>query len=158
MTTFQTEIHINRPPADVFALLVDLPRQTEWMQAIQEVTVEGDGPTQLDTRYHAVHVDHGTRVELENTITAYEPSATLGIKHVMPGTDMHSTYTLKEADGGTHLSVSMSEQPNDVGPRPSALMRLFVGLIRPLVNAQVRKQMNEDMASFKALAETQNSP
>jgi uncharacterized membrane protein len=73
MAPITSSIEIDRSPEEVFAYLDDLARHGEWQSAIEEVTVETDGPTRVGSRARERRRVPGGSREFRYEIVEHDP-------------------------------------------------------------------------------------
>ena len=73
MAPITSSIEIARPPEDVFAYIDDLSRHGEWQTAIEQVTVETEGPTRVGSRARDRRRVPGGVREITYEITEHDP-------------------------------------------------------------------------------------
>jgi uncharacterized protein YndB with AHSA1/START domain len=107
---------IGRPPADVFAFMVEPANLAKWQTVKTYVTPVSEGPPRL-----GYQVREGTKVgprEWEQLVefTEFEPGRVLGVE-VIEGPKSHGRWTLAPDGAGTrvHFEADMNAPPV-VGP------------------------------------------
>jgi uncharacterized membrane protein len=73
MAPITSSIEIARPSEDVFAYIDDLSRHGEWQTAIEQVTVETEGPTRVGSRARDRRRVPGGVREITYEITEHDP-------------------------------------------------------------------------------------
>jgi uncharacterized protein YndB with AHSA1/START domain len=140
--TFAIETPIDRPPAEVFAVVTDLGRLREWQPLIVEVEQLDAGPLGVGTRLREVREVRGRRLEQTVEVAAHEPGRHFGMR-VLEGPlpvdgDLHF-----EPDGaGTRLRLVATG-------RPHGAQRLF----SPLLRAGLRREFRKQYAALREVVE-----
>jgi Polyketide cyclase / dehydrase and lipid transport len=80
--TAEIETRIGRPPADVFAALIDVERYPEWLIASGIVRVErlDPGPLDAGTRLRIHQTVAGRSTVFDGTVTVLAPGAAFGVR------------------------------------------------------------------------------
>jgi carbon monoxide dehydrogenase subunit G len=80
--TAEIETRIARPPADVFAALIDVERYPEWLIASGIVRVErlDPGPLAAGSRLRIDQTVAGRSTVLDGTVTVLAPGAAFGLR------------------------------------------------------------------------------
>ena len=99
------DLEIARPPADVFAFLIDFDHVREWQPATEEIHRETDGPTAVGTRYVQVMRLLGKRIESRIEVTELEAPGRFSIRTSGGPIDFHVTHLLDPSPTGTKVSV-----------------------------------------------------
>lgn len=133
---------IDRPIEEVFAYVSDIGHDVEWGSGVVEVRKTSEGPWGLGTRY--VYVRHvlGRRIEAPGEITAFEPPHRYAFRAESGPVQASGATDLEPAEGGTRLTFSMEAEPGG----------LFK-LAEPLLGNQLRRQMEFELGTLKALLE-----
>ncbi len=96
---------INRPTADVFAVLTDFENEPRWQPAVLESHHTPPGPLGLGTQTFQARKFFGRRVESTSEVTTFEPDRLMvctSTPEVSPSVE--TTYHLEPAEGGTRLT------------------------------------------------------
>ena len=135
---------IDAPIEQVWALLADIERQTEWMTEMKSVRVLGDGPIGVGTTCEAEVRILGITVNDPVTITEFDPPLRYAIRHegTFKGT---GTITLESGADLTTTIVRWQEQLN-----APLLPHLGAIVMAPALGAIFQA----DLARFKELVET----
>jgi carbon monoxide dehydrogenase subunit G len=72
-------VHIERSPAEVWAVVSDLDTHLEWRPALVEFTQVSEGPLTVGSRIREVLRWRGRELVLDDVVTALEPSSHFGI-------------------------------------------------------------------------------
>jgi carbon monoxide dehydrogenase subunit G len=135
-------VHIDRSPADVFAVVSDLPGSSAWVPDLVSVTQLGDGPVGVGTQYSEVVKMGDKEGEGHLVVTDFEPGRLFAHKG-QGGPARFSCRFECHADGtGTrlvhHYTVSMG-----------GMMKMMA----PFLGSWVRKNSEAAMANLKRLLE-----
>ncbi|MEX0834033.1 MAG: SRPBCC family protein [Actinomycetota bacterium] len=141
--------HVDRSPEQVFALLSDIDRHSEWSVKTFRSEKRGDGPVGVGTVYETHGWLPGQGKDHENTvtITAFEPGKRFAFDAKDPrGPVIPSDFVLTAEGGGTRVDRTMTF------PKPPGFQGFMWPVIFPmLVKPAIQKNLN----MFKAKAEEQ---
>ena len=144
-TTWTTTIA--RKPEEVFAVLSDIDRHSEWSQYAFRSKKLTDGPVGVGTEYETHGWLPGQGKDFENhvTITAFDPEKRFAFDAKDPrGPVIPSDFVLTPAGEGTRVERTMTM------PKPDGFQGLLWPVIFPtLVKPAIQKNLNQ----FKALLE-----
>ena len=143
MVTNEKIITINRPVAEVFAYVSDLPRGTEWQPGLMEVRRITQGPEGVGTQYNGVRKFMGRRMESVIEYTTYEPNKKLIFKSVSGNSPMVQSFLFEPTAEGTKLTARLELQT-------SGLM----GLAEPLIASSLKRDVDANYKILKNLLET----
>ena len=104
MNGFEFTEHIARPPQDVFAVLADPTRATEFIDNIKASTKLTDGPVGVGTRFRETRIVRGKEASADLLVSAYEPNTHVGISTEAEGITVEYHYRLAPDAGGTRLT------------------------------------------------------
>jgi len=143
MPVAEDVIVIDRPSAEVFALLDDATRAPEWMESCQSLQAISPAPkgvgTTLDYRYR----QGGDIGQMQGTVTAYAPGKSLSMQFSDAKFTVKLSFELTPTAAGTEVRHSIDIVPG------SALGKLM----GPLIAAGNRKQVASNLARLKGLVE-----
>ena len=127
---------IHRPPAEVFAWLIDFGKWPQWgggnMVSMEQIST---GPLQVGSQLRQVNQTGRKPTETLVQVTQLMPDQTLGFERP----NLHGTFTLESIEVGTRLNASFEVEASGL----SALMyRLFL-----------KQFVASDLRKFKALVE-----
>jgi carbon monoxide dehydrogenase subunit G len=125
---------VERPPADVFALLVDLRRAPEWQPSLQELDVETDGETRVGTSGREVRRAGGRRVESRFEVTELEPDRRLAISTSSSAADVDVVFELEPDGAGTRITSTLHV-------RLKGALRFMERALRGQVEGQTRDDL-----------------
>jgi carbon monoxide dehydrogenase subunit G len=142
MARGELEFHVRRPPADVFAVLADLGRATEWVPDLVSIEQTTPGEVGVGTRYREVVRLGGKTSEAELEVTEYDPPRVFAHDGRGGPSTFSATFTL-EADGdGTRVTHAYAIELS--GP-----MRIM----GPMIKGWVRKNAETAHANLVRLLE-----
>lgn len=127
-------------PADkIFAVLVDIPRQPEWIAEVDAITSPPELPLQVGATYEQSARYFGRSVTVRQEVVALEPNRLL--KQESTGTMPTITSWWLEPDGdGTNVHFEFEGRPSDL-----------YDMIAPGLEGQIRRGFEAQVQSLKAL-------
>jgi hypothetical protein len=134
---------IGRPPADVAAYVMDPVNDRDWIGALTEVEVIGDGPVRPGTQVRRVVRFLGKDMEYVNEIVELSPPERLEMKSVKAPFPMTVTYELEPAGNGTRMRIRTGGDASG-----------FYRVAEPLMSAAVRRGVRSDLKRLKQLLES----
>lgn len=141
MKPVEQTIVIDRPVGEVFAFVTDQRNTPQWQAGLLEVRRLTEGPPGLGTRHALVRNFLGRRMEAANEYTAFEPDKLVTFK-TTSGPPVEASYLFEAAGEGTRLTSRVLL--DGAG---------FFGLVRPVVQAGLRREMEAAFPALKALLE-----
>jgi len=140
VASFKHTVTVPQPPAEVFPWLFDEAKVPRWTSRLQAYEVP-DGSPAAGTRIHQVLKVSGQPLDLELEIVRYEPPGFAESRFSTNGMDVVTTYTLREAGGGTELTQSLE------GKASSFKARMLV----PIVQPKLEGKLTEDLERLREL-------
>ena len=136
-------IHIDRPPADVWAVVSDASTHTAWRPALVEFRQVSEGPLVVGSRIREKIRWRGREIEIDDAVTAFDPPRRLGIRGGWKPADFELDVLLIPDNGGTLASFDWSFFPKTL------LMRLAT----PLLGRTLKNSTKDELAGLKRYAE-----
>lgn len=133
---------IGAPIADVAAYVFDHRHDPEWIGGISSSESVGDPPLRVGSDVRRVASFMGRRIEYVNRVETLEPGRRLHMRSVEAPFPMQVTYAFDDRAGTTEASVRVQGEP-------SSMYRLA----GPLLAAQVRRSVAEDLRTLKRILE-----
>ena len=141
MASFSHTISVPKPPAEVFAWLLDEDKVPRWTGRLQAYERLGDGPLGPGSKMRQVLTVGGQPLDLVLAITRYEPPGFAESRFSTNGLDVVTTYTLREAGGGTELTQSLEGKASGFKAR----------LLVPVVQPKLESKLTEDLERLREL-------
>lgn len=145
MTELHFETVIQRPTADVFALIADLPGYGKWLSASSlygAVMHISDDPIKLGTKY----VDSGKATRMTGSVTTFEPPKRIHFRQttvsLFGSLDIEIQYGLETVDGGTRVQRAVIVRPGGA-----------YQFLEPFLLGSIRKESDRILAKMKAWLE-----
>ncbi len=129
-------IDINRPPARVFASLIDLAKWPEWGGGnLVSMELMSEGPLQVGSQIRQTNRMGGKLTETPVRVAQFVPGQTFGIERP----NLRGAFTLEPLETGTRLDATFQVEAAGI----MALMyRLFL-----------KQFVKSDLRKFKAIVE-----
>jgi uncharacterized membrane protein len=142
MLKIESNIVINRPIEEVFAVLSNFENNPKWSSAFLEAKKTSEGPIGVGTTWRGVAKALGQRIETELECTEYEPNRKCAQKSKSRPFPTEVRQTFEPVEGGTQLGVILQAEPGG-----------FFKLAEPLVNSILKRGIETDFANLKDLME-----
>lgn len=138
MLRIDVTLEIARPPAEVFAALIDLERLPDWQDSALESRC--DGPVREGARIFERRRAMGREIESELEVTTFEPDRRLALKGVNGPVPFSVDHQLVEQDGGgsTFLHVIAEGNPGS-----------FMKLATPMLKRHAERELRGDFERLK---------
>lgn len=133
---------IDRPTADVFAVLTDVSKNTAWSKTSLWGRLTSPPPVRLGTTAREVSRFMGRTMAVDSTIVAFVPDRTFSFVTSTGPFPFRGSFTTDPADGGTLLTSEFVAEP-------TGLLRAADGLFGSLI----RRKFEGDLANLKRLME-----
>lgn len=129
-------LNIDRPPAEVFALVTDVGHQPDWSAAVEKVTDLTDQPPRLGSSWTQVTSLLGHRVEARARVVGLEQDRQFAYRIDRPA-PVQMTWYLDATSTGTHVEVVAEGEAG-----------LFAALVRPMLG-RLKEALDADLARLK---------
>ena len=140
MASFSHTVTIPKPPAEVFPWLLEEDKVPRWTSRLKAYRVP-DGAIGRGTRIHQVLTVGGSDLDLDLEITRYDPPRSAESRFSTNGLDVETTYTLREAGGGTELTQTLEGKASGFKAR----------LLVPVVQPKLESKLTEDLGRLREL-------
>ena len=141
------ETLIARRPDAIWPYVGDPCNQDEWVDGMQDLKIEGDGPPGAGTVIRGAYKGGAGQGPVALRITAFEPEQRLATEGFEGLFLFSGELTLASEGDGTRVRNAMTTES---GHWATAVM--FVAL-RPLMAWCFRRQMRKDLVQLKAILE-----
>jgi uncharacterized protein YndB with AHSA1/START domain len=138
---FTNTIAIERPPAEVFAVLARFENLPRWNHAIGETRQTSPGPVGVGSRYEQVRTQPTPSTETFE-VTGFEPDRSLSIRGTFGPFPGRATYALEPLGKGTRLTNAVELEPTGL-----------LGLVAPLATARVKAAVAANLGALKRILE-----
>jgi hypothetical protein len=137
-----TQTEVGKPRHEVAAFAMDPSNATRWYRNITQVTWVTEPPLEVGSRMRFRARFLGRTLEYTYEIRELVPEERL----VMGMSDgpfaMETTYAFRDTPTGTHMTLRNRGEPEG-----------FMSMIRPVLEASMRRANRADLARLKALLE-----
>ena len=147
MLTFRATTTIDRPAAEVWAVLADYDRDPDWRKGVETMAPSTRGPAVVGTTTDEVLHLGGRTYRNHGEVIRVEPGRRLEWR-TLEGADANGSRTVTPVPGGR------SEVELYLEVRPHGVERL----LRPVLAPMLRKGLHEDLGRLKAALETAPVP
>jgi len=142
MNGFEFTEHIARSPQDVFEVLSNPARATEFLDSIKESRKLTDGPIAVGTKFRETRVVNGKEASADLLVSAYEPHTHVGISAEAEGIKVEYHYRLSPEGGGTRLTWTCELEAG-------GLRKMML----PMVAGIMKKEDGDHLQKLKAYLE-----
>lgn len=137
-------IRIARPPEEVWAVVSDPTTHTSWRPDLVEFRQVSDGPLTVGSKIHEIIGFRGKQIEIDDVVTAFEPSHRLAVKGGWEAADFELDFLLEpEGDGATLVTMDWPLYPK------SLLMKLAA----PFLKGKMESSTAEELEGLKRYVE-----
>jgi hypothetical protein len=143
MATVVMTTRIDRAPADVFAVLADVSKNTTWSKTSISGRLLSPPPVGLGTTAREVSRFMGRRIEVDSTIVAFDSDRTFTFVTSTGPFPFRGSFTTDPDGAGTKLTSEFEAEP-------TGLLRFADGLF----GALIRWKFQGDLANLKRLLES----
>lgn len=133
---------IERPPAEVFAALINVAGHTDWARGPEEIVDISDDPVQLGTTWQQVSKLMGKKIVTRMQVNAYEEARKFGYGGDKP-VPVQILFTLAPVPDGTELRMVASGEPDGI----------FGKMALPILTKSLERQMESDLYALKGILE-----
>ena len=134
-------VTINRPPADVFAVLTDVAHQPDWSKGAGKIRNVSENPAKLGTTWTQISKFVGKEIEAHLKVTDYEANRRFGSQVDKP-IPFQLLFVLEPVGTGTKLTFTATGEPGR-----------FFGVAAPLLRKAIKDTMTSDLGTLKTQLE-----
>ena len=145
MVRIDFTLEVARPPAEVFARLVDLDRLPEWQESALGSSAEG--PIAEGTRITERRRIMGRELENQLEVTAYDPPRRFALKALGGPVPFSVDHELTESGGSTRLRVVAEAKTGT-----------FMKLAEPMLARTAEQELRKDFERLKSQLEAGGYP
>lgn len=146
MAETRLSVTINRPVAEVFAVLSDPERTPEWSSLAVEETMTSPGPIGVGSTYRAVGKTFGRRVVNHNEVVEFVPNRMWTVRVMSGPMRARSTMTFESVQSGTRIVLVSTLESGG----------FLLRLIEPVASRLFKRQFGRDLEHLKELMESGN--
>ena len=137
------EVFVGCDPSTAFDLLAEVRNESRWSSGVTVAELRSDGPVGQGSKFLTVF----RGVQSDVVISDYHRPERLVIAAINDSMDIDTTYTFREANGGTELKVV-----TDVS------LKGLMSVLSPLIRLFMRREVARKYETFKRIVEAQPSP
>ena len=141
MASFSHTVSVPKPPGEVFPWLLEEDKVPQWTTRLQTYDVLGGGAIGRGTKIRQVLTVSGQPLDIDMEITRYDPPGFAESSFTTNGVEVETTYTLREAGGGTELTQTLEGKANGFKAR----------LLLPVVQPKLEAKIAEDLERLREL-------
>lgn len=145
----EESVEVAAPPAQVWALVSDLPRLAEWSPQVVRSFRRTPGPVQLGTRFLNVNRRGLLVWPTQSKVVRFEPHREIAFR--VKDNFVVWSFTLEPIPGGTRI-VQRRETPDGISDISKRLTRALLGGEERFA-AELRDGMRSTLARIKVAAE-----
>lgn len=134
---------INRSPEVVWRVFTDPARAKEWMTGLDSIQTISGGHLQPGSVHKLVFVDGDRRLDMQETVTAVEPSRRFAFASSMEEMNGTTEVILAPKDAGTELTFKSVYRGNSIVWRSMMVV----------MQHSIEERETQDLARLKALVE-----
>lgn len=138
----RSDVEIDRPVDEVFALLADMSRNPEWQQGMVSCTWTSEPPIAVGSTYDQVASFMGKEILTSFAVTEYEAPHRIRIESVVSTFPLDITRTVEPRGDGARVQGVIRGEPGGV-----------MKLLAPLMKLQAQRSIRADYQRLKALLE-----
>jgi carbon monoxide dehydrogenase subunit G len=143
MIEFEKSVFIKRSPQEVFDVITDPPKSTQWQSGVQSAEWTTDGPTGVGSTFKSRNRLLGRDLESELMVTEWDPPRLVKIKTGSGPIPVEFRNKVESQGDGTLLTLKAQAE---VGG--------FFKLAEGLAGKQIEKQVENDLNNLKLLMES----
>lgn len=143
MVVYNTQIEIDRPVKDVYAVMSNIDKASQWITGLKKVEPLSGTPGQVGFESKYTFEERGKEVVFYEKILEVVPESHFSFHLRSDGIDMETKTVLKAQDGGTIVQMNNKVKANG----------LIMKLALPLMKGVMKKRQNQDLQQLKQLVE-----
>ena len=135
-----TSIEIARPAADVFAVVADMSRNTEWQEGMKSCRWTSEPPIGVGSTYEQVAVFRGKEIVTKFRVEEYDPGALIRMVSTQSTFPLDVTRRVEpRGDGRCRVTAVVKGEPGGL-----------LKLLGPLTKRMVKRSVRADYQRLKA--------
>ena len=107
----RSEVDIDRPVDEVFAVIADMSRNPEWQKGMTSCTWTTEPPIRVGSTYDQVASFMGKEILTTFQVTEYDAPTRIRIESVVSTFPLDITRTVEARDGGAHVTAVVRGAP-----------------------------------------------
>lgn len=146
MAGFSLTTEIVAPMERVFALFTDFAHAADNLSQIKHTEVLTPGSVGVGTCFRETRTFFNRTATEELTVTAFEPNRSYTVECVSHGAKYASVFQFRPVEQGTQITVTLTS-------RPLTWQALLLAPLGALLNATLKKSLQQDLDDLKVVAE-----
>ena len=134
-------VTVAKPPAEVFAWLLDADKVPRWMTGLEVYEPLDPGPLRVGSRIRQELLVSGQLLRFELEVTRLEPPRQAVLRFEGSGFKAANEYDVSETEGGAQVTWTISGDTTSFKAR----------LIAPMVQAKLQEKLDGDLLRLRAL-------
>ena len=143
MIRITESVTIDRPTAEVWAVVTDLESHPRWRPALREFSHASGGPLRVGSRIREVIAWRGRELRLDDVVTALEPERRLGIRGGWSAAEYELDLVLEPHGAGTSVTFDWTMRPRT----------LVMRIATPFLHGTMRRATVEELEGLKFYVE-----
>jgi carbon monoxide dehydrogenase subunit G len=143
MRSFRYTEHINRPPADVFAFMMDFNNAPRWRSLIRRMEVVGSEPLHQGSQLLLTIDVQGKVKQMVSEVWSYDPPRRVGYRNTAVNVTGTFEYVLEPDGDGTRIALTCDVRPHG-----------FMWLLLPLLIRSNRARYADQLRNLKREVES----
>jgi carbon monoxide dehydrogenase subunit G len=139
------KVIINRPIEVVFAFIKDINNYANWQTGLIESHVTSDGSVEVGSTYRYVIQMLGRQIQTEGEVITCDPTKGLFFRTTKAPFQATVGYTFEKTNGGTKVTQQIVAD----------IEGFFFSLAQPIVLRTAKRNLENDLHTFKDLLEAQ---
>jgi len=138
---------VDRPVAEVFDYVVDLPSHVDWQGNVLFLDPLTQPPIGLGSQFLEVSQVLGRRFETVAEIVEFEPPFRISYRAVNGPVQWETAYWLSDEDGTTRIEIELTGEVGD-----------FFGVSEAVVQSVTERECESALANMKHILEGRDEP
>jgi carbon monoxide dehydrogenase subunit G len=139
VASFSHSVEIPRPPADVFAWLLEEDKVPRWTGHLERYERLDGGPLGAGSKVRQVLDMSGRTIDVTLEVTGYEPPTGAQTRFSTNGIDVVNSYALEASGAGTRLTQTFEAKPSGLTAR----------MLVPVLQPRLERKLTEDLERLR---------
>ena len=141
--SYESEITVDKPVAESWAVMSDESKITEWLKSITKIEPVSGTPNTVGAVSNIYAVEEGEEMVMQETITAIKEQEHMAMTFTMDFMDMDYEISMKEVNGKTKIYTKSITKGNG----------LFAKSILSFMEGTMKAQEDENLNNLKTVIE-----
>lgn len=143
MIRITESLTVERPAADVWAVVTDIESHPRWRPALREFSQVSGGPLRVGSSIREVIEWRGRELRLDDVVTALEPERRLAIRGGWSAAEFELDLVLEPHERATSVTFDWSMRPRT----------LVMRIVTPFLHGTMRRATIEELEGLKSYVE-----